>query len=385
MTNMPNTPKSQQKRGIRQQPISCRSCRSRKLRCNRELPCANCVSRGVTCELENAVRPPSASASSLESELLERVRKLERLAESQKAFQPDILKPHPSQGGSLGQTDRSPRSPETDTPESIPSEIETLNSDIAYLESIYDNNTQTVNRLTSLSITTTNNLQQDKTLSNTLTFKNRPISQIADAPAYINQSTTSFEPLRCVWLPQYSEARILLEKYIQDVDHIHHIVHTPSLSAMLSEAYACLSAPGTVNKHGGGFIFLFLGIFASATNAWTELDCNRGLFSTCAEAHAQAPLWVKALEDVLDVAHRTVGISMEGTQGVIIAAFVILSISGFSRRYKALFNMAVLLARDAGLHVLDHPSNAGSANLARTEVGRRLWWHLVASDWFVSH
>jgi hypothetical protein len=225
-------------------------------------------------------------------------------------------------------------------------------------------------------------LQQDKTLSNNLVFKNCPIGQIAKAPAYINRSSTSFEPARCIWLPPYSEAKILVEKYVEDVDHVYHIVYTPSLFSMLSGAYACLGNQDSVLKHGGSFFCLFLGIFASATNSWTQFDSDRGLFSTCAEANAQAPLWVKALEDVLDIAHRTMGVSMEGIQGITIAAFVVLAISGFSRRCKALFNMALLLARDAGLHVLDHPSNAGHANLVRTEIGRRLWWHLVASDWY---
>jgi Fungal Zn(2)-Cys(6) binuclear cluster domain len=382
---MPNMPKDQQKRATRQQPVSCRSCRSRKLRCNRDFPCSNCASRNVTCELENAVRPPSGPPSSLESELLERVCKLERLVESQKVGQNEIVKPHPNQGTPLGQMHRSTVSPETETPEAKLPEIETLNNDIAYLESIYSDNEQLVNLLISSSIAITNNSQQDKTLSNNLVFKNCPIGQITNAPAYINRSTTSFEPLRCIWLPQYSEAQILLEKYVQDVDHIHHIMYTPSLSTMLSRAYTCLSSPDSVTKHGGGCMLLFLGIFASATNSWTQLDCDRGLFSTCAEANSQAPLWVKALEDVLDIAHRTMSVSMEGIQGVTIAAYVVLSISGFSRRCKALFNMVLLLARDAGLHVLDHPSNAGSANLARTEIGRRLWWHLVASDWYDSY
>jgi hypothetical protein len=217
-----------------------------------------------------------------------------------------------------------------------------------------------------------------------LVFKICPIAQITNAPEYINHSTTSFDPLRCIWLPQYSEAKILLEKYVQDIDHVHHVLHTPSLPDMLSRAYNCLSVPGLVTKPGSGLIFLFLGIFASATNWWTHLDCSRGLFSECVEANIQAPLWVKAFEDVLDVAHRTMGVSIEGIQGLNIAASVVLSISGFSRRYKALFNMALLLAIDAGLHLLDHPSNADSANLARTEIGRRLWWYLVASDWYVS-
>lgn len=161
------------------------------------------------------------------------------------------------------------------------------------------------------------------------------------------------------------------------------MVHTPSLQDMLSKVYNCLNVPGSVTKPSCGLIFLFLGIFASATNLWTQVDCERGLFATCAEANLQAPLWVKALEDVLDIAHRTMGVSMEGIQGVAIAAFTVVSINGFSRRSKALFNMALLLARDTGLHVLDHPSNADSASLARTEMGRRLWWYLVASDWYV--
>ncbi|TVY73203.1 putative transcription factor lepB [Lachnellula suecica] len=359
-------PKDQQKRPTRQQPISCRSCRSRKLRCNREFPCSNCVSRGFTCELDNAVRPSPGHTSSLELELLERIRKLEQLAESHKVNENGLVTPLSSHETPSRQLHKFNELPETVTPESTtPAGNETLNHDIAYLESIYNNDQQL----------------QDNILSNNLIFKNCPIGQITNAPAYINRSATSFEPLRCIWLPQYSEAQILLDKYLQDVDHIHHIVHAPSLSAMLSSAYNCLSAPNSVTKHGGGFIFLFLAIFASATNSWTQIDCDRGLFSTAADANAQAPLWVKALEDVLDVAHRTMGVSMEGIQGVTIAAFVVLSMSGFSRRYKSLFNMALFLARDAGLHVLDHPSNIGSAKLARTELGRRLWWHLVASDW----
>jgi hypothetical protein len=300
---MANMPKDQRTGVPRQRPVSCRFCRSRKLRCNRESPCSNCVSRGVTCELENAVRPPSEAASTSESELLERIRKLERLVESQKVCQNATVKPHhPNPGTPLRRMHNSTVSPET----------ETLDNDIAYLESIYNNHELLVGHLTCSSRANSYNLQQHKILSNKLVFKICPIAQITSAPAYINHSTTSFEPLRCIWLPQYSEAKIFLEKYVQDINHVNHVVHTPSLPDMLSRAYTCLSVPGSVTKPGGGLIFLFLGIFASATNSWTHLDCDRGLFSACVEANAQAPLWVKALEDVLDIAHRTMGVSMEG-------------------------------------------------------------------------
>jgi hypothetical protein len=204
-----------------------------------------------------------------------------------------------------------------------------------------------------------------------------------EAQPYINQnsllSSTSFEPSRCVWLPQYHEAKILLEKFIQDIDHVHHVVHTPSLPSILDEVYACLNQQNQVKP---GNMILLLGIFASCTHSWERRDCERGLFPTSVEANRQSPLWVKAIEDVLDIAHRTTGVSIEGIQGIIIASFVVGNSEGFSRRCKSLYNMALLLARELELHCLDHPSNANLANSAQAEIGRRVWWYLVASDWF---
>ena len=34
----------------RQEPVSCQSCRAKKLKCNRQQPCSNCLARGVTCQ-----------------------------------------------------------------------------------------------------------------------------------------------------------------------------------------------------------------------------------------------------------------------------------------------------------------------------------------------
>jgi len=183
-----------------------------------------------------------------------------------------------------------------------------------------------------------------------------------------------------IWLPQYQEAKIFLEKFIQDIDHIHHVVHTPSLAGILDEVYAC------VNQHGQvkcGSTILLLAIIASSTHSWAQSDSGRGLFSTSAEANIQSPLWIKAVEDVLDISHRTTSVSLEGVQGIIIAFFVLADLEGFSRRCKSLFNMALLLARELELHFLDHPSSIKLANSAQAEMGRRVWWYLVSSDWFV--
>lgn len=176
----------------------------------------------------------------------------------------------------------------------------------------------------------------------------------------------------------YTEAQILLGKYIQDVDHMIHLTHTPSLQSTLDEVYACLNHQGQIKS---GSMILILSIFASASHSWRRQDRERGLCLAVTEATSLSTLWVKAVEDVLDIAHRTTSISLEGVQGTIMAMFVIGNFEGFSRRTWSLLNTSLLIARQLGLHRLDHPSNASLANCPRTEMGRRVWWFIVACDW----
>jgi hypothetical protein len=225
---------------------------------------------------------------------------------------------------------------------------------------------------------------QDKIPSSRVAFRICPIRHILEAQPYDKQSaclsSTNLEPIRCVWLPKYAEARVLLEKFIQNLDRVQYVVYTPSLPSILDEVYTCLHQQGQVKP---GYAILLLSIFASCTYSWTREDGDCGLFSTPAEAHGQWPLWINAVEDVLDVAHRTTSVSVEGIQGIIITTFVVLNVSGFSRRCRSMFNVALLLAQELGLHRVDHPSNAESANTIQAEVMRRVWWYLVATDWYV--
>jgi multisubunit Na+/H+ antiporter MnhG subunit len=185
---------------------------------------------------------------------------------------------------------------------------------------------------------------------------------------------------RCIWLPEYLEAKILLKKFMDDIDHIHHVVHTPSLHSILDDVYARTHRYDQVKS---GHVVLLLAIFASSTLSWGLRDCECGLFTTPENAHTQPSFWIKAIEDLLDVAHRTTSVSLEGIQGVIIAVFVMANLEGFSRRCRSLWNMALLLGRELQLHLIDHPSKSHLAGSAQAEMGRRVWWYLVASDWYV--
>lgn len=59
---------------VRPDPVSCQSCRSKKLKCNRVQPCSNCVVRGIIC---NFLVPPQVQTP--EPTSAEIVRRLERL------------------------------------------------------------------------------------------------------------------------------------------------------------------------------------------------------------------------------------------------------------------------------------------------------------------
>ena len=171
----------------------------------------------------------------------------------------------------------------------------------------------------------------------------------------------------------------MLDKFLKDVEYVHHIVLTQSLPVTLERVYSSLSQQGQVKS---GDIILLLSIFAAAMHSWTQVDCRtRGLFVTCAEPHRRSALWVKATEDLVDIAHRSTRISLEGIQGIVIITFIAASYKGFSRRCWFLMNNALALAREIGLHCIDHPSNADTANTAEAEVGRRVWWYLASSDW----
>ncbi|KAF2092866.1 hypothetical protein NA57DRAFT_69468 [Rhizodiscina lignyota] len=350
-------PKEQQKQGpSRQRPVSCHFCRKRKLRCSRTVPCFNCASRGITCDLEHPVAQPSSTPSTSEnSEILERLHRLESLLAAQQKGEEQEQNGQPS--------DVAESRPQLVHPSASPPQIQNIevDGDVASLESVY------IDQIPSTKIPRTR-----------VVFRTCPVARVTKAQSYIYpsefHSITNSEPPRCIWLPSRAEARILLEKFIRVAHHLPYVTHVPSLPSVLEQAYADLNQQRQIQS---GQVILLLSIFAAATHAWVQSDCAYGLFPTSAEANDQASLWIKAAEDVLDIACRSPKVSMEGVQGAVLVGFVASHLDGL-HRCRVLFAMGIVLARDLGLHRIDHPSNAGMANTARAEIGRRIWWYLIS-------
>lgn len=69
---------SMQRNRVRPDPVSCKSCRSKKLKCSRVQPCANCTSRGISCSFFIPPRSQPDTAAPIQSNV-DVLRRLERL------------------------------------------------------------------------------------------------------------------------------------------------------------------------------------------------------------------------------------------------------------------------------------------------------------------
>ena len=63
-------------------PRSCVTCRRRKVRCNKENPCSNCVRAGIECVFPGPGRAPRRSRKPPDAELLARLKRLEGVVTS---------------------------------------------------------------------------------------------------------------------------------------------------------------------------------------------------------------------------------------------------------------------------------------------------------------
>ncbi|KAG6997471.1 hypothetical protein G7Y79_00040g076360 [Physcia stellaris] len=218
-----------------------------------------------------------------------------------------------------------------------------------------------------------------------LVFKHCSIQQIKESTSYIYQNPAGpswpGEPTKCVWLPYLEEAKIVLEKYLSDITYTHHVVHSPSVRRTINELYGSLDQPEAVRP---GQIALLLSILASATYSWTSRDAG-SLFFTPEQANSQSLSWIKAALDVLDYSRRKTAGSLEDIQAMIILSFLVSSLEGFSRRYRDLITTAISSARLLSLHRIDDPSLSAHNTVPQVEsvaaeIGRRVWWYLVATE-----
>ena len=208
-----------------------------------------------------------------------------------------------------------------------------------------------------------------------------PLQQTLSNCSTLNQNSDG-TICRCIWLPLQTEAALLFENYATQVDYIYRILHLPTIRARLDELYVGLARGSEVNL---GTFALFLSIFANSAYFWTPSSCISHLFPGVQEATQGALLWSKTALDVMNHLDRTLSGGIEDVQARMILVLLVYNFEGFSTVTRSLHTSALTIARTMHLHRTDcnnHKDGKKSREtVVETEIKRRVWWHLTATDW----
>ncbi|KAJ5759134.1 hypothetical protein N7520_006290 [Penicillium odoratum] len=229
----------------------------------------------------------------------------------------------------------------------------------------------------------THPVSTESLLANDVKFKTCSIKQATSAVAPSGHGLHSPSATRCIWIPLHNESKQILDKYLADITFIHHVVHSPSVRKLVEELYQNINGKCSIKL---GHVSLLLAILASTTFFWTERDMPSPLFSSVKEANQQAIVWMRIALELLEHSRQKGSEALEDIQAMIIVAFLITNLVGIKSQAWYVFSTAITVARRLQLHRIDHPQNArpgiahGSA--IHEEIGRRVWWYLVATDWY---
>jgi hypothetical protein len=96
----------------------------------------------------------------------------------------------------------------------------------------------------------------------------------------------------------------------------------------------------------------------------------------------------KCATDVLEISRRMTSGSIEDVQACVLMSYTTYHLEGFSTRCRFFSTTAIAIAKDLRLHQLDARGHFCTQETALREaigleVKRRLFWHIVSTDWYV--
>lgn len=331
----------------RQDPVSCEFCRSKKLKCDRQTPCSNCATRGLSCHGQSTPQP-RISQPRLDGDGASVLARLKRLEDI-------VLGPSAHGNPTIAELKQSPQ-------------LACLSPASEYEEAVHTLEESGTTKENWLSPATDD-----------IEFRTLPGREIAHTNGTFPGHPTNFShlppSLKPVLLPTKDEASTLMEFYFDYIGGLQHVLDVSSVRRIKETLYSNLEQ-GLPVAHGHAA--LLLTIFACSTALCSGESSP--LYSP-AVASQVTIAWVRAALEVLDFSRRTTEGSLEDIQGSILMTFLLYHFEGFSARARRLFAVAVVTAREIGLHKLDALASSRHGDPAENEVKRRVWWHLVATDW----
>ncbi|KAK2616422.1 hypothetical protein QQS21_000664 [Conoideocrella luteorostrata] len=362
---------------------SCVLCQQRKVRCDKNKPCANCVKAGVECKVIPPPPPRRRKKRFQERDLIDRLKKYETLlAENGVKF--DAISHDLKSDG--------PQNEEVDELENDFEALETspdANSSRSTASVSVDKYTQAFNILPPQRSTTAPShsaaLSNTKANGEKLQFRasekllrdssdddeESTIHRAFDTMFADNngfpfvfsgrqQSTTHFHP-SAIQIFQ------LWQTYIDNVNSLLKITHVPSIQGQIIQASSNLgSAPKNIEA-------LMFGIYAMAVSSMEDGDVEKMFHQTKKDVLAQ---FFTALQQALLNAGFMRTNDFFTLQAYVLYLFAI-RWTVDPRQVFCLIGIAVRIAQRMGLH--NDPAGYGLPPF-EVEQRRRLWWTIVGYD-----
>lgn len=134
-------------------------------------------------------------------------------------------------------------------------------------------------------------------------------------------------------------------------------------------------------------LMLLFSIFAGASLVWTPQLLEK-LNATREEAYSAFLSYARTALCVLDHPRGVILPSTTALVAIGMMAHLMMNTDGFPLKVHMLRNRCLLMSREMGIHRLDTAKSieerrVKGCDMIDVEVQRRVWWNMVASDWYV--
>lgn len=213
-------------------------------------------------------------------------------------------------------------------------------------------------------------------------FEIVPLSEMSSHSFRLLKTTTTR-----IILPTNGESLLIFERFKQYVSHYHHITYMPTLELQIKGVYKALAEHQSPDI---AHVTLLLTVLATVLYFTKFLDDDLFPDTRSDDRERTFMLCFRSALDLLDHARRTLTASLELIQSAIMLVFLDFNLEGLTLRARSLLVQAISVARELGMHRVDslpgrhngQPQNL--ASMVEAEMQRRVWWHLVATDWMLA-
>ncbi|KIX04547.1 uncharacterized protein Z518_05417 [Rhinocladiella mackenziei CBS 650.93] len=352
-------------------PRSCVTCRRRKVRCNKENPCANCVRAGIECIFPAPGRAPRKSRKPPDAELLTRLRRLEGVVHSLGAQVDENGVVSPTLAGSADVRARFGDTQAGDSPTSDRSDSkrQSIDKHLGRLVISEDRSRYVSNAFwTGMSDEIAEmRYLLDPSSSDEDDDDRSPEQDLQTShQAFLFGYSSAMLDLRELH-PSPSQIFILWEVFKENVDPIVRILHRPTAKTILMNAASSLDR---VSKSAEALLFA---IYFGAVVSLTPDQCQQLLDE---DKDVLLKKYRFATEQALARADFLNSSSLMCLQALCFFLIFVRHCDD-SRVVWALGGLAIHLAQAIGIH--RDGTNFG-LNPFDTEMRRRLWWQLSLLD-----